>query len=304
MGIRGGTAGSGTIGLVAEASRVSQRDVGEAPAASRTADRSVADHLITAALVLVVGLPLAWLARVGSGPLLAGVAVAQAILAVAWMLRPGVSGWLGGMVVGVAAAAAADLVIAAWPRGQLSSLLAVLGLSVTAMFVHQLTRGVMRTRVTSSLSDVAVLVVAVVALPALVALRHETGGQAMATAVVLAMTAAICASHVIDAVWPVPRLDVSVAYGLLAVLVGTVVAAVVGYLRLHSTVEFSVGRSILVGAAVGVVTTMTSIGVGYLVHRTEPAGWAAASTRLVVAATLPFAIAAPVAYLLCLAVRG
>jgi hypothetical protein len=290
---------------VADARGVSEHEVGEAPTVrSVTAYRAVADHLITAAIVLAAGLPLAWLAQGGSGPLLAGVAVAQAILMLAWMLRPGVAGWIGGLVVGAGTAAAADLVIAAWPHGELSALLAVLGLAVTAMFVHQLTRGVIRTRVTASLSDVAVLVIAIVALPPLVALRDETGGQAMATAVILAMTGALFASHIVDAVWPVPRLDPTVAYGLLAVLVGTVVAAVIGYVRLHNTVEFSVGRSILVGAAVGVITTMTSIGVGYLVHRTEPAGWQAASTRLVTAAVLPVAIAAPVAYLLCLAVRG
>ncbi len=101
-----------------------------------------------------------------------------------------------------------------WPHGRLGTLLAVLGLALPVMFVHQLARGAARVQVVSSLSAVAVLVLAEVSLPALLQLRHEfgagaLGGRVVATAVA-AVAGALVVGCLVDLVMPAPRFDPAV----------------------------------------------------------------------------------------------
>ena len=274
------------------------------PEAVDPATRPGINHLGSAAVAVLAGGALAVAADRGALQLLIAVAVVQGLLAISWVLGTGMPGRIGGIVVGGLAAAGADVVVSRWPHGQLGTLLGVLALVVPAMFVHQLTRGVVRARVTESLSDIAVLVVAVVALPALVQLRHETDGKTLVVVVVLAAAGALVAGHLVDAVVPRPRFDPAVSRGLLAVIVGIGVGAGVSYQRLHDTVDFTSGRAALLGAAVGGIVSLFAVGAAFVEQTSSAPGGPTRLLRPVFGVLLPLGLIAPVGYLLCLAIRG
>ena len=262
------------------------------------------NHLGSAAVALVVGCALAATAWIGVTDLIVGVAVTQGLLVVSWVLGTALPGRVGGLVIGALAAGGADVVVSRWPHAQLGTLLGVLALAVPAMFVHQLTRGVVRARVAESLSDISVLVVAVVALAALVQLRHESGGKLMVTGVLLAATAALVVGHLVDMVAPIPRFDVTVPRGLLAVLAAIAAAAAVAYMRLHDTVEFTAGRAGLMGGAIGGIVSLFAIGAAFIQQTSSVPIGVSRLMRPVFGVLVPLGLLAPVAYLLCLAIRG
>ena len=277
---------------------------GDPPDRPAAAPRTGVNHLGSAAFAIVVGAALAVAANLGAVDLLVAVAVMQALLVISWVLGTGLPGRIGGFAVGALAAAGADVVVSKWPHGQLGTLLGVLALAVPAMFVHQLTRGVVRTRVTESLSDIAILVVAVVALPALMQLRHETDGKVMVTVVVLAATGALVVGHLVDAVVPRPRFDPTVSRGFLAVVIATGVATATSYLRLHNSVEFTSGRAAFLGAAVGGVVSLFAVGAAFVEQTSSAPTGPARFLRPIFGVLLPLSLLAPVAYLLCLAIRA
>jgi hypothetical protein len=261
------------------------------------------NHVACAAFAALVGAALTVTARLGAADLLVAVAAAQGLLVISWVLGTGMPGRIGGLVVGALAAAGADVVVSRWPHGQLGTLLGVLGLAIPAMFIHQLTRGVVRTRVAESLSDISVLVVAVAAFAALLQLRHETSGRLMASSVILAASAAVVAGHLVDLIAPVPRFDAEVPRGLLGVIAGAGVGAAVCYLGLRNTVEFTGGRAAFLGAAVGGIVGLFAIGAAFIAQASAaPAG--SRFLRPVFSVLLPIGLVSPVAYLLCLAIRG
>src|SRR3954454_11566136 len=135
--------------------------------------------VMTFVVAAVVGAALAGTARAGATALLAVIAVGQLLLALAWIIGTQLPGRKGAFVLAGLAAAGADIAVSVWPHDQLGPLLAVVGLAVPAMFVHQLTRGAARVQVVSSMSAVALLLLAAVALPALMQLRHEFGPGAL-----------------------------------------------------------------------------------------------------------------------------
>ncbi len=172
------------------------------------------------------------------------------------------------------------------------------------MFVHQLTRGVVRTRVVESLSDIGLMVVAVVATSALLQLRHETVGTLMVSGIVLAAGGALVAGHLVDLVCPVPRFDPDVPRGLLAVVAGAAVGAVPTYVRLHDTVEFEGARSLYLGASVGAIVSLFAIGAAFVEHGLPRGGRLAALARPFAGTLLCFGLVTPIGYLLCLVIRG
>jgi hypothetical protein len=171
------------------------------------------------------------------------------------------------------------------------------------MFVHQLTRGVVRSRVVESLSGVAVVVVATVALSALIQLRHETDARVASTAIAAA-GAALAAGLIVDAVVPVLRFEPEVPRGLGGVIASLLVGGIVGFVRLHGTVEFSTGRAILLGAALGVIVGCLGVGFSYVTYILRTSSTSALVFRPVLAAVLPLAVIAPIAYVLSLAIQA
>jgi hypothetical protein len=255
-----------------------------------------------AAAVVTAGLIVG--ANYGATPLLIAVAAAQGLLVLTWVFGTALPGRLGALFVGALAAAGADIIVSRWPHGELGTLVVVLGLAIPAMFIHQLTRGVVRTRVVESLSDVALLVVAVVAMPAYLQLSHEMLGTRMVTGVALAAGGALVAGHLVDMVWPVPRFDVNVRRGLLAVVIASAVGAGATYLRLRDTVDFASGRSLSLGASVGAIVSLFAVGAAFVQYGLPPGGRIAAITRPVAGAFMSVGLLAPLGYLLCLIIRG
>ncbi|WP_375501870.1 hypothetical protein [uncultured Jatrophihabitans sp.] len=275
-------------------------------AAVREVDASLIGSLI-AVLVVAGGLGVA--ARVGALALLVAVAVVQALFAVSWVFGTAMPGRKGAIVIAALAAGGADVVVSVWPHGRLGTLLAVLGLAVPVMFFHQLTRGAARTRLVESLSYMAVLVVSVVALAALVQLRHEFVDQRLGgiivSAVVSCVGAALVVGYLIDLVVPVPRFDPEVHRGMLALVGAAVVGAAVGYLTLHEHAEFEDGRSVFLGAALGAVAAFLAVAAAFVLHGAAiPQARVGMVLRPVCAALLPLGVLAPGAFLLCLAIRS
>jgi hypothetical protein len=261
------------------------------------------------AAALVVGLALVLTARAGATALLVAVAGVQAVLAVTWVFGTGMPGRKGALVIAVLAAGGADVAASVWPHGKLGTLLAVLGLAVPTMFIHQLTRGAARVQVVSSMAAVAFLVLAEVSLPALLQLRHEFGASDLGGRVTAAAAAALAGALVIgglvDMLFPAPRFDPAVPRGLLALIASAGLGGSLGYLMLRQQTGFVDGRSAFIGGALGALAGLLAVGAAFVLHSTpEPPGAAGHRLRPVLSAVLPIVLLAPVAFLLCLAIRS
>jgi hypothetical protein len=273
------------------------------------ADEVKLSLLPTLAVALVVGAGLVLAARTGATPLLIGVAVVQALLAASWVLGTAMPGRIGGLLIAAGAAAAGDITTSVWPHGRLGPLLAVLGLAIPTMFIHQLARGAARVQVVSSLSAVAFLVLGEVSLPALLQLRHEFGtgslGGRVAAAAIAAVAGALVIGCLVDLLMPAPRFDPAVGRGLLGLIAAAGLGGSLGYLILRNQLEFTGGRSTFIGAALGALAGLLAIAMAFVLHTTpEPGAAWARGLRPVLAAVLPIAVIAPVAFLLCLAIRA
>ena len=284
--------------------------------------------------------------------LLVAVAIVQGLLVVSWALTFGppvlepspidlpprltrlpssMPGRIGAVLIGGAAAAGADVAVSVRPHAALGPLLIVLGLAVPLMFAHQLTRGVVGVRVVASLSGVSVLVVSVVALTALVQLRHEDDGARRAVAAVAAAGTAVVVGYLVDLVWSRPRFDPDVPRGLMAVGLATVAGTAAGVAALNSSANFTTTQATLFAAVIALVAALTAVSVAMIAHGVAVGtvvavdGQAAVSTgshagtgvtgsidvpvdrpdaaavlRPIAVAVVPLALVSPVSYLLLL----
>jgi len=283
-------------------------DIETDDAAERTDETGGFAFTASVGVAVLVGAALGITARLGAADLLIAVAVVQALTALTVAYGFQLPGRKGAMVLAALAAAGADVVVSVWPHSQLGTLLPVLGLAVPLLIAHQLMRGAARVRVLESLGGAAILVIAVVALPALVQLRHEfvsttTAGRVV-FGVVLSIVAALVVGFLTDLVVAVPRFDPAVPRGLVALLASGIVGGLVGNLTLRDTTEFAGARGVFAGASLGVLVGLVAIGVAFAEATTPPPE--AAFSRLLrpaLAVVLPVCVLAPVAFLLCLAIR-
>ena len=258
-----------------------------------------------AMLTAVAGGVLSAGSYLGIGALLAAVGAVQLLLILSWLFGAAVPGRIGGLVLATLAAAGADAAIMHWPHSGYSPVLGVLGMAVPLLFAHQLSRGVVRTRVLESLADITVLLIAVVALAGLLVLRRQSNGDIVTPAVLGAITAGLVAAHFTDAVLPAPRFDPEVDRGLPAVVVGVLAGAAVGMLSLHRVIDLAGGRGAFVGASIAAVACLLSIGAAFSGVRAghaaadaaEPVG-RAARLRPVAAALMTVALSTPAGYVL------
>lgn len=264
-----------------------------------------------AVLSAVAGGVLAVGSYLGNPGLLVAVGAIQLLLLISWLFGTDVPGRTGALALAVLAAAGADAATAHWTDSGYSPVLGVLGMAIPLMFIHQLTRGVVRTRVLESLADITVLLVALIALAGLIVLRRQSNGDILTPAVLGVITAGLVAAHFTDAVYPAPRFDPAVDRGLPAVVLGVLVGAAVGLLSLRRVIDFAGGRGAFVGAAIAAVACLLSIGAAFSgVHASlAPAGTAAPAGRAVrlrpVAAVLmTIALSTPAAYVLVNAVSS
>ncbi|WP_375492947.1 hypothetical protein [uncultured Jatrophihabitans sp.] len=274
----------------------------------------VRDTTLLASLpvAVVAGAGLAVAGRYSSLGLVVALAVVQAALALAWVFGVGLPGRWGTLIIAGLASGGADFAACHWPHGRLGTLLAVLGLAVPVMYVHQLTRGAARVRVVASLGSVAVLVLAEVALPAYLQLRHEftaSDGGALAGRVVAAavgaVAAAIVVGYLVDLIVPLPRFDVAVPRGVPALIAAAALGGAVGYLTLRGQVAFVGGRSAFVGAALGALAGLLAVAASFVLYSVpEPANRIGRLFRPAAGALLPLAFLAPAAFLICLSIRS
>lgn len=286
-------------------SRVTELDTA-GPSAPNEAELN---HTGSFAVAVLVGIGVVVAARISATALLVAVAAVQALLAFAWVFGTRLPGRKGALVIAAMAAAGADVAVSVWPSGRLGTLLAVLGLAVPAMFIHQLMRGAARVRVLESLGGIALLVLAEVALPSLVQLRHEFGsnGGHVTSGVVAAAAGALVVGYLVDLVAPAPRFDPDVPRGLLAVLASAGLGGSLGYLLLQSDryTDFIDGRGAFIGASLGALVALFAVGVAFVERNTPlPDAGFARRVRPVLGVVVSLSLLAPVAFLLCLAIRA
>jgi hypothetical protein len=259
-------------------------------------------------VAVIVGAGLAVAARSGALQLLVAVAVVQGLLALSWTFALSVPGRIGALVIAALASAGADVAVSVWPHSRLGPVLAVFGLAVPVMFVHQLARGTGRDRLLESIGSIALLVLGEVALPALLQLRHEFHGAPVAAAatsgVVVAAAGALVVGYLVDLIYAAPRFDSDVPRGLLAVLASAGLGGSLGYLMLRSSAEFVGGRGAFAGAALGALVALFAVATAFFEFELPAAaGGLARRLRPVLDAVLPLSVLAPAAYVLCLAIR-
>jgi hypothetical protein len=268
------------------------------PAAARRA------HLTAALLAAAITAGLAAATGRDRPGIVVAVAVLQVLLVPAWVFGTALPGRIGGTVLGLGAAAAADIALLVRDRVSLLVLLGVLGLALPAMLLHQLTRGVVRVRVTESLAGIAMLVTAVVALSSLVALARAVDGPRLVAVVVVGAGAGLTVARLVDAVAPAPRLAEDVAHGLLAVLAAGVAGAAGGALLAGAADQLTSPGGALLGAVVAVPAALVAVGVGYVAAAVQRRRRGTALAMAYLGVVLPLALTAPVGYLVSLAVAG
>jgi hypothetical protein len=284
-------------------------DAADATAASDATQPSRLDLPGTALLAVLAGVALCWTADAGAVELLVAVAVLQAALAAVWVPVLRLPGRKGAVASAAIASAASDVAVSVWPHARLAPLLAVLGLAVPVLLALQLMRGAARVRVIDSLAGVSLLLAAEIALPALLQIRHEfplgnVGGDA-ALGVAAAAAGALAVGCLADLVAAPLRFDPDVPRGLSGVLASTGAGALIGYLSLRDAAQFIGGRGLFIGAAVGALVALLGVAMSF-VERGAPE----VSTVLVrrarplLTALLPLFLVAPVALLLCIAIRA
>jgi hypothetical protein len=263
----------------------------------------------TALLAVLAGVGLCWTADAGAVELLVAVAVLQAALAAVWVPALRLPGRKGAVASAVMASAASDVAVSVWPHARLAPLVAVVGLAVPVLLVLQLMRGAARVRVIDSLAGISLLLAAEIALPAFLQIRHEfplgnVGGHA-AFGVAAAAAGATAVGCLADLVAAPLRFDPDVPRGLPGVVASTGAGALIGYLSLRDAAQFIGGRGVFIGAAVGALVALLGVAMSF-VERGAPE----VSTALVrrarplLTAVLPLCLVAPVALLLCIAIRA
>jgi hypothetical protein len=256
---------------------------------------------LAAVAAVVVGVVVtAGAALAGRAGVVAGVALAQAGLVPAWVSALRRPGRIGSLLVGAGAAAAADAVLVVKDRTSPAALLGVLGLAVPALVVHQLTRGVVRVRVTESLAGVATVVAAGVALATPVALARAVDGPRLVGAVALAAAAGLAAARLTDAAAPVPRITAGLPHGLLALLAAALAGAAAAAATAGGPLPAAAAAG--VGALVAAVAALAAVGTGFALAAVPDRPPVLAAAYL--SAVLPFALALPVGYLAVLSVAG
>jgi hypothetical protein len=267
--------------------------------------RARVEQVAAAGIAVAAAAALALSAQFGRPGLASGLAVLQALLVVAWVVGTGLPGRIGGLLIGAGAAAGADAALLIRQPATLAALLVVLGLAVPALLVHQLSRGVVRVRVTESLSGVTLLCTAVAALAAHIALVRAVDGPRLVSATVLAAGLALVVGHLVDTVLPVPRLSQEVPHGLLGVGLAVGVGALVGAGHAYGAPRIDLAGGALLGAVVAAVAALVAVGVGYLAQTVEPLRVPLAALAMpYLRVALPLAFTAPVGYLLGLYITG
>lgn len=247
-------------------------------------------------------------ARFGDRGWVVAVGLLQAVLVWAFVMGTAIPGRIGGLLLGLGAAAAADALLLGNDQDGLVPLLTVYGLLLPALFLHQLARGVVRTRVTQSLAGVGAGAVAAGALAGLLELRQVS--PPVASAALLAGAAALFAGRLLDLVRPGQVFGEGVFHSVIGVAGSALAGAAAAVVRLYhfeGNGDPSVGPAGagLLGGGIGVTVGFVAVGAAYVAVTARPRRTPFAPLTLpVLNVLLPLAAMTPVAYLLGLVVTG
>jgi hypothetical protein len=269
----------------------------QSQARSSNLGAAVVAAAVTVALVLP---PLA-----GRAGVAAALAVLQVLLVYAWVMGTAMPGRIGALLLGTGTALACDALVYRFPDEGLGPILYAYAGTFVLAIVHQLSRGVVRVRVTESVAHVCLLSAAAAALTGYLAMQNAAGSTLL-TVGVSATGLAIVAGLLVDTVLPVPRFDSGVDHGLLGVIASAAVGAGVGWLRVsQATLSVDPQAGALLGGALGLLAALVGIGVAYVCESATPRRAAFGGLTLpYLRAVLPFALTAPVAFVLASAVGG
>jgi hypothetical protein len=115
---------------------------------------------------------------------------------------------------------------------------------------------------------------------------------------------ALVVGCLVDLLFPAPRFDPTVPRGLLALIASAGLGCSLGYLMLRHQAEFVTGRAAFVGAALGALAGLLAVAGAFVVHAAPTPAALGRRVRPMLAGVLPIAVLAPVAFLLCLAIRS
>jgi hypothetical protein len=200
--------------------------------------------------------------------------------------------------VGLAAAAIADIAVAAPTHATIAPLGYVTAAAFVAGMIGQLARRDGRNQVAESVGATLIMVVGVVAYASLITLsRNQLGPESIAACFAGAAVAVVVA-RALDAVVPFPRTTPQVARGTIGVIVGAMLGTVASALVASGLVGMSPGRTVYAGLLTAVAAVLADLGVGYAEASREIDGdvgplWLVRHMQGPLAA---FALAAPVAY--------
>jgi hypothetical protein len=225
-------------------------------------------------------------------------AVAQVLGIVAVFLGTRLSGRPGALVLSAAAAAGADFVFLHWTHDALGPLLPVLAVAVPALFAHQLVRGTRRVQLVESLSGSAALILAVAALSCWLQLNSEPAGAQLLRGSAAALGGALVAQALADALQVGPRLEQGIDATALGLLAGLVVGTAAGAPALRHGTGVGLVPALGVAVALALLAVLCQLACALALHGTRT-GWVALPVLRIGAV---FAAAAPIAYVLCMAV--
>lgn len=260
-------------------------------------------HLGVAAAAAVMTAVLALGAETqGLTGLAIAVGVVQAALIVGWLATFGIPGQTtvllaGAALICAAVAVTADVALVRRHAPRLSALVGILAVAFVAVVVQQLARRAQRRQVAAAMAGVATLAVFVASLGGLIVLHRIATGSQLLRAAVLAAGAALVVGRLVDLVLPVPAFAAGVRRGLPGLVLGAAAGTGVAVWRLSDVVTVSRAGAAFLGVAVGLVAGLVAVGSAYAditaEHRALP--WLAGP---IVQAAIPFALTAPVAYVI------
>lgn len=274
-----------------------------APQSTQAQARS--SNLGAAVLAAAVTVALVLSALSGRVGVAGALAVVQVLLVYAWVMGTAMPGRIGALLLGTGTALACDVLVYQRPHQGLGPIMYAYAGTFVLAIVHQLCRGVVRVRVAESVAHVCMLSAGVAALTGYLALRNAVGSTLLSVAL-SATGLAVIAGFLTDAVVPLPRFDRGVEHGLLAVLAAVAVGAGVGWLRVSQaglSVEPRTGA--VFGGALGLLAALAGVGIAYVCEASSPRRAPFGGLTLpYLRAVLPFAVTAPVAFVLGSAVGG
>lgn len=274
-----------------------------APVSNQAQTRS--GNLGAAVLAAAVTVALVLPTLAGRTGVAGALAVVQLLLVYSWVTGTAMPGRIGALLLGAGTALGCDVLVYRHPQEGLGPIMYVYAGTFMLAVVHQLCRGVVRVRVTESVAHVCTLSAGVAALTGYLAMANSVGPTLVSVGV-SSTGLALVAGLLVDTVLPVPKFETGVHHGLLGVIVSVAVGAGVGWLRVsQSTLSIEPRVGAVLGGVLGLLAALVAVATAYVCESARPRRAPFGGLTLpYLRAVIPFALTAPVAFVLGSAVGG